>query len=404
MQEIDAILQQYTAKGKLPCAFGAAVTRENGLVYVGSAGLKDIENPESKVHNDSVLAFYSCTKAITATALLILLEDGLVSSIDDPVELYVPDIKEIKVLEKFDENNKPILVEAKTKATIRHLLTNTAGFSYTLFSSKYKTLQETTGAGNVLNSTWEDFKTPFIFEPGTKWHYGVGIDWVGKIVYEVSGMSLGDFCKKRIFEPLGAKSLTFARDAKQIQESVEIHQRDLIDSSKLTPLRNIPKTEPEFHAGGQGCYGTISDYMKFLEIFLHDGKSPQTGAQILRPETVHKYSFTNLLPEGVKITNTLEHSDPLLSNVVTFLDDVPADEKGWTANFYKIYRELPTGRGKNNLSWAGLSNLYYWIDIERGVAGIFATQLFPFADPVALAASNDFETAVYQHLLPVEDA
>lgn len=393
MSQLDVILEKYTAPDKLPCALGAVVTRDKGLVYLGGSGLKDVEDASSKTNLDSTLAFFSCTKAVTTTALLQLLERGLIDSIDDPVEKYVPEIKDIQVLEGFDANNKPILRAPINKPTLRHLLTHTTGFSYTFFSHAYKQLFDASASPNILKSSWEEFKTPLLFEPGTKWHYGVNTDWVGKVVYEVSQMSLGDYCKENIFDPLGADSLTFEKSASQHSDSVELHQR--APDGTIAPLKGILTKKPSFHPGGHGLYGTLTDYMKFLEIFLHEGRSPTTGAQILKPETIRNYSFANLLPENVQIESTLQHSQPEFSNKVDLFDTIPKDKQGWTASFHKIDIPLPTGRGAGSYSWAGLPNLYYWIDPAKGIAGMFSTQLFPFSDTTALQGLQEFETEVY---------
>lgn len=393
MCQLDNVLEKYSTGNTLPCAMGAIVTKDKGLVYIGGSGLKDIENEESQINIDSTLAFFSCTKAVSSTALLHLLDQGLIKSIDDPVANYVNDAKYIKVIHGFDEDKNPILKDPINTLTVRHLLTHSSGFSYSFFSNTYKELFESNGSPNILKSTWNEFNTPLLFEPGTKWHYGVSTDWIGKIVYEVSKMSLGDYCKKYIFEPIGAKSLTFEKTKNQLNDSIEIHQR--YPDGNIKPLKNLLVEKPDFHPGGHGLYGTLTDYMKFLEIFLHEGKSPNNGAQILKPETVKEYSFKNLLPEGVQIESTLEHSQPLLSNKVDLFDMLPKESQGWTAGFHKIDVPLPTGRGKSSLSWAGLPNLYYWIDIEKGITGMFATQIFPFNDEIAVKGFQEFETTAY---------
>jgi methyl acetate hydrolase len=397
MSQLENILDKYTNNKSLPVAFGAIATRDKGIVYVGSSGFRNIEDASTKVDNESILAFFSCTKAVTTTALLQLLEKGLIKSIDDPVENYVPDIKDIKVLKGFDEFGSPILVDPKTKTTIRHLITHTSGLSYSFFSYAYRELYEKHNTADILKSTWDQFQTPYIFEPGTKWHYGAGVDWAGKIVYEVSKQSLGDYCKKNIFEKIDAKSLTFERSDSQIKNTIQLHQRT--EDGSVHSLGEILTEKPEFHPGGHGLYGTISDYVKFLEIFLHEGKSPITGAQILKPETLKNYSFKNLLPEGVQIESTLEHSQPHLSNKIELFDSIPKESQSWTASFHKIDIELPTGRGSESYGWGGLPNLYYWIDLKKGVTGMFATQLFPFSDPIALEAFQEFETAAYKSFI-----
>ncbi|GMM35720.1 hypothetical protein DASC09_030450 [Saccharomycopsis crataegensis] len=396
---LDNILSKYTNpsfENHVPLAIAAVVTRENGLVYLGAAGAKDASVPDDKVTTDTTLAFYSDTKAVACTALLQLLERGQIKSIDETVETYIPEAKNIKILQGFDEEDQPILKDATVKPTIRHLLTHTAGFSYAFFSSHYKKLLDLTGKPNILLSSWEQFQTPLIFEPGSEWHYGVNIDWVGKIVYNVSGQTLDQFLQENVFKQIGAPSLTFTRRPEHYANQAEIHQRANCTSGDLIPLKGIHPEVPEFHAGGHGLWGKLEDYMKFLEIFLHEGKCPSTGAVVLKPETVRDYAFSNLLPKGITCTPNFQYDQPQLSNPVDLFDLFPKDKMSWTANFFKVDVDLPTGRSAGSLSWCGLPNLYYWIDPKKGVTGMFCTQLFPFYDKTALEALTEFETEVYK--------
>lgn len=392
MIAIDNILEKYTTSKQLPLAIGAVVTRDKGLVYNNGYGFKRVDEESSHADEETVVKLFSTSKALTTTALLQLLESGKITSIDDPVEKYIPEIKDTKLMTGVDDEGKPILVTPTKKPTLRNLLTHTAGFSYSFFSHKYADYLKSTGNGDILKSSWEHFNTPFIYEPGTKFHYGVNIDWAGKVVENVSGLTLDAYCKKNIFGPLEANSLTFERFPEQFAQQAQLHQR--VGPTDYQVLENAYVKKPKFHAGGHGCWGKVSDYMKFLEIFLHEGKSPQTGAVILKPETIQKYSFSNLMPEGVKIESTLEVSQPDVSNYVDYFDLF--EKQGWTASFHKTGDELPTGRSANSFNWAGLANLYYWIDVNKGIAGFFATQLFPFYDKSSLQAFGEFETEAYK--------
>lgn len=401
-QVIDPIIQKWTSldtTNPVPHIIAAIVTKDDGLVYLNAAGAKSITNQNDKVNVDSTLAFYSTSKAITTTALLQLVENGQISSIDDPVDKYVPEIKEIKVIDSWnDKTNTPNLVEPKTKPTIRHLLTHTSGFSYSFFSHDYAKLFDATGRPNILKAEWEQFTTPLRFHPGENWHYGVSTDWVGKVVQSVSGKTLDEYVKDHIFKPIGADSLSFRRTPEHFKNHAIMHQRKEFTHGDVEPLDELHPEDPSFHPGGHGIFGKLRDYMKFLEIYLHEGTSPATGAQILKPETVRNYSFANLLPKGVSVNTSLEHSQPQFSNYVDLFDHFSPDQQSWTANFHKIDVDLPTGRSAGSVHWAGLPNLYYWVDPVKGIAGFLATQLFPFYDASVLKANAEFETAAYKLL------
>ncbi|KAG7193071.1 uncharacterized protein KQ657_001188 [Scheffersomyces spartinae] len=393
-ERLDPILEKWTKEGNLPMISAGVVTKD-GIIYLGASGSNNLNNPEGKTNLDTIFELYSTTKAVTTTAAVQLIEKGLLG-LDDLVENYIPEIKGIKILDGFDENDKCIFKDPVNKPTIRNLLTHTAGFSYTFFSFKYAKLYDTTGKPDPFKDSWDEILTPYIYEPGTKWHYGVNIDVLGQVIQKVSGVTLDEYFKKNIFAPLGITSMTFIRKPEQVANKAIIHSREENGSLKVLP--DDRPLEPEFHCGGHGLYGTIPDYLRFLLIFLNKGTSPITGKQILKPESVENYSFANLLPEGVFVEDSLEHSQPYYSKPVTTFSQLPKELHTWTSSFYRTDVPLPTGRSAKSFMWCGLPNLYYWIDPTEGVAGMLATQVFPFFDEKCLEANNEFESEVYKFL------
>jgi CubicO group peptidase (beta-lactamase class C family) len=142
--------------------------------------------------------------------------------------------------------------------------------------------------------------------------------------------------------------------------------------------------------GGGGLYSTVGDYLKFVQMMLNGGKG--NGNQVFKPSTVAlmsknamgKIRVTMLKPAGVGSSNDAEF--------------FPGSPKGWGLSFMTNETIAPTGRSAGSLAWAGLANSYYWIDQNKGVAGVLATQILPFADVKALPLFHDFETAVYKSL------
>lgn len=397
MSNFDKILSSYTDPSRenpLPMVIAGAATREDGLVYLGASGKTNVVDG-TDVTTDTPVAFYSCTKAITTTALLKCLELGLIDLIDDPVEKYVPEIKDSEVFDLIGPDGKVETRKPKVKPTIRHLMTHTSGFLYSFFSNTYKKILDTNGVGNIMELSWKHFKLPLIFEPGTKWHYGISIDWIGRVIYHVLGTDLDSFCKKYIFNPIGADSITFIRTKEQIATQAEIHKRKHNTHGDLVPLVGIHPEVPEFHAGGHGAWGKVEDYLKFLQIFIHEGKT-RDGVEVLKKTTIDNYSLKNLVPEDVSLKPTLEYPDPSLLNPIELFDQLPVEKLGWTSSFQLIDLDFPTGRKAPHYNWCGLPNLYYWIDTTSGVVGMFATQLFPFYDKTALEGFGEFETEVYK--------
>jgi methyl acetate hydrolase len=168
-----------------------------------------------------------------------------------------------------------------------------------------------------------------------------------------------------------------------------LHQRG--EDGSLSPLPDfeLPQ-DPEQHMGGHGLYATVGDYMKFIRMVLNDGDGEH--GRVLKPETVEAMTQDGLEDMKIKeLPGVIEE----LSNDAEFFPGMP---KSWGYTFMINDEDAPTGRPAGELGWAGLSNLYYWIDRTNGLRGFWATQMFPFADPVSFGGYMDFETAIYENI------
>ena len=148
--------------------------------------------------------------------------------------------------------------------------------------------------------------------------------------------------------------------------------------------------EPEVHMGGHGLYSTVGDYMRFIRMWLNDGAGEH--GQVLRPETVRMAERNGL---GEKKVVMLPGVNRALSNDAEFF---PGLSKSWALTFMVNDAEAPTGRPAGALGWAGLANLFYWIDRQNGYGGFWATQILPFGDPTSFTGYIDLETAFYRSL------
>ena len=399
---IDAVLDGVTTGTTRVPGVSAAVTDRLGTIYQGSRGVRNIGTGEP-FEPDTVCAIFSTTKAIAGTACLQLVEDGLLD-LDAPAKEYVSQLGDIQVIEGFDSEGKPKLRAPRRDVTTRHLLTHTAGFAYDFFNETYTRLANGQGQPWVVDASWKSIKTPLLFDPGEQWEYGTSIDWAGMVVEAITGRRLGEVMQTRILGPLGMNDTAFTMTPSMKARQATIHAREDGDGS-LIPLDGVTlPQEPELHMGGHGLYGTATDYVKFIRMWLNDGRS-DSGEQILRPETVEMAS-RNHLPKGMHIkmlpgvgaTNTaksiLPVSKPRLSNDAEFFPGMP---KTWALTFMINEEPAPTGRPAGSLAWAGLANLYYWIDRNNGVGGYWATQIFPFADPTSVAGFLEMERATYQY-------
>ena len=182
-----------------------------------------------------------------------------------------------------------------------------------------------------------------------------------------------DFCANYCIKTLAALSLS--------AEEVTSYQ----SLNKAVFPFEIPQ-QPEFEMGGGGLYSTAEDYLKFLRMVLNYGQLG--GERILTPQGAVALGLNHM---GDCRVYKLKAAIPL-TNDAEFFPGIP---KSWSLAFQINHEPAPTGRPAGGLMWAGLANSYYWLDQTNGLAGVYITQIFPFADNKSLPLYYDFEKAVY---------
>ncbi len=384
----DRILRDVAERENgVPGVVAMATSRE-GNFYEGAAGKREL-GKEAAMTTDTVFAIYSCTKAITGVAVMQLVEEGILD-FDSPAKEYAPEISDIQVLEGFDAEGEPRLRPPKSDITVGQLMLHTAGFGYDFFNEDLVKYGKVRDVPSVVTASMASLRSVLLFDPGERWEYGSNIDWVGKVVEGARGKRLGEVMRERIFVPLGMNDTAFVLSPEMRERRATIHQRG--EDGTLTPLSDfeLPQ-DPEQHMGGHGLYGTVGDYMKFIRMVLNDGDGPH--GRVLKAETVERMAQNGLGEMKIKgLPGVLAH----LSNDAEFFPGMP---KSWAYTFMINDEDAPTGRPAGELGWAGLANLFYWIDRKNGIGGFWATQIFPFADPVSFGGYMEFETAVYESAL-----
>jgi methyl acetate hydrolase len=366
----------------------AMATDRNENIYEGVAGKRDL-GKDAPMSTDTVFAIFSCTKAITGVAVMQLVEEGEIS-LEDPAKEYAPGLADIQVLDGFDDNGEPRTRAPKSDVTIGQLMLHTAGFGYDFFNHDLINYGEKRGVPSVVSATQASLDSVLPFDPGEQWEYGSNIDWVGKVVEGVRGKRLGEVMKERIFGPLGMDSAGFTMTDEAASRRASMHQRG--DDGSLTPLSDfVLDQSPEQHMGGHGLYMPVGDYMKFIRMVLNDGDGP--NGRVLEESTARAMGDNGLGDMKIKL---LPGAIPSLSNDAEFFPGMP---KSWGYTFMINDEDAPTGRPAGELGWAGLANLFFWIDRKNDIGGFWATQILPFADPISFTGYMDFETAVYENAL-----
>jgi CubicO group peptidase (beta-lactamase class C family) len=315
-----------------------------------------------------------------------LVERGRLA-LDAPASRWVPHLGQVQVLEGFDASGQARLRAPASPITLRHLLTHTAGFGYDIWSADLVRFQEQQGIPGIISCQNAALTTPLLFDPGTRWFYGINIDWAGKMVEAASGATLGAYLRENVFGPLGMTDTAFRISASMRQRLAKIHQRG--EDGSLAPQMEleIPQ-EPEFEMGGGGLYGTAGDYLKFVRMILNRGRA--AGTQVLAPETVDQMCANNM---GRLRVQPLKTAMPPLSHDAEFFPGMP---KSWGLAFQRNEAPASTGLSAGSLMWAGLANTFYWIDPSRGVGGVYLSQVLPFIDVKSFPLFLAVQTAAYQ--------
>ena len=371
---IQTLLDGAVARGAAH-GIAALVVDRNGPLFHHAAG-------EANEH--SMFRNASMTKAVATTGALQLVEQGRLS-LDATVESILPEFGQIQLLEGFDGDGQPRLRPPASKATIRQLMTHTAGLGYFFTNEKLLRYLELTGEPSPLSGEKRSLSVPMVNDPGTVWEYGVNTDWLGLVVEKITGQSLGSYLQQHVYAPLGMVDSSFAPSAEQRARLLRVMQRQA--GGGLAPsVHDLPATS-EWDAAGHGSYGTIQDYGRFVQAWLND------GAGVLAKPATAQMALQNQIG-SIQLPELMKSSVPELSNDVPGLP-VP---QNWGLGFHLMQADLPGMRSRGTGDWAGLFNSYYWIDRSKGIGGVLMTQVLPFFDMPVIETLMGFEMAVYQQV------
>ncbi len=274
----------------IPGMVFVAVDKNGDEICAVASGKKGVGNRD-KMTMDTVFWIASCTKLLATMACMQAVEQGKLSLDDtEQVKKLCPELAKVKVLK--DDGT---LEDRKSDISLRMLLSHTAGFGYEFFNPKLRDYGRPVGFDVFHADVRDIYKMPLVNQPGTKWEYGINIDWAGIVLERATGVKLNDWIQQHIMEPLGLKNINMLPTAEMKKELAYMHQkwpgqsqseeRDHMYREPIVAESDADK-ERIFHSGGAGCYAKPKEYVQVLATLLNDGKSPKTGKQILKPETV----------------------------------------------------------------------------------------------------------------------
>ncbi len=376
---IDVLLQDRTANQALP-GLVAGIADSQQTLYQGASGFSDCSSGAA-MKTDTIISIASMTKAITSAACMQLVERGDLD-LDQCIDAFFPELKQLQVLEGFNEDGSMQLRQAASVPTLRELLTHTSGYVYEIWNAN---AQKSVASGQVGSffTDQEGFDAPLAFDPGSRFEYGIGIDWAGKLVELVSGMGLDEYMQKHIFGPLDMLDSFYQVPEDKLARKSALHMRTDEGFTVVPALGGSV-------SGGAGLHSTVNDYLRFMRSLMNSGTLD--GQRILEANTV-EMMFENHIGDirvGPSPSQIPELSNPL---DLTF-----AAQATWGLGFLRHEQQTAMGRPAGSVSWAGLFNSFFWIDRENDLCAMIAAQLLPFLDDNAYAALQSFEQAIYRQV------
>jgi methyl acetate hydrolase len=379
---IDKVLKKPIEAGLVPGVVAVAADDRN-IIYEGAFGRRAVDKPEPMTL-DSVFRIASMTKAVTGTAAMQLVEKGLIG-LEQPMGDVLPVIRNVQVLEGFDGDGTPRLRDPKGPVTLRQLLTHTSGYGYDIFNPDLARYIAVTGLPSILSRKNDALRLPLIFDPGSRWEYGIGIDLVGKVIEEVTGHDLEDYFRRHILDPLGMHDTSFLLRNDMARRLVGTHMRGPDGKPVAIPIDSLEAAE--FHTGGAGLFSTAPDYITFTRMLLAAGT--YNGVEVLKPETV-KLMARNAIGD-LNVPMVRSNNPALALEVETF----PGQVKKWGLTFLINTEDIEGFRSAGSLTWGGVHNTYFWIDLKKRITAVALMQILPIGDPHVQETMIAFERTLY---------
>ena len=367
----DLTFKKYFDSSSIPAVVMGTID-VNGKTTWHSFGPSIWEDSTTVVTENNIFRIYSMTKAITSVAALQLVEKGLIG-LDDPLNELMPEMIAIPIL---DEDGN--LIHSDDIITLRQLLTHTSGFGKNLFSSRLY---------NFNTENWPYEVLPRLFQPGTSFAYGDGLDWAGKVVEKISNQDLETYFKEHITGPLGMNSTWYNLPKDLSENIVTLVGRDSLGI--INAWTRIPQKPQNVYKGASGLFGSPSDYLKFLNCMLNYGKYP--GGQILKRETVELMLKDNLPKEIRPQLDQFENGGIIGYSGGQF--DLMKND-GWGFGWF-IELDENDIRPVNSAYWSGAANSYFTLDVNNKIAIVYFSNYFPANEKESYEFYKLFEKEIY---------
>src|SRR6201996_2757433 len=286
LARVTEFFKNEVATGKIPGAI-VLIQQHGKPVYHEFFGVQDTVS-KAPMTDQTIFRLFSMTKAISAVASMMLLQDGKIK-LDDPVSKFIPSFANVKVgVEKKGADGTPTLeqVPPNRPMTVKDLMTHTSGVTYGFYGDSL--VRKAYRAANIYQGDFDlaEFaeriaRLPLHNQPGGLWQYGHSTDILARVMEVASGKSLFEIEKERLLDPLGMKDTSFfITDPEKIKRMAEPMPND---SDFRVGRINDPTKVKKWESASGGMVSTMGDYARFVQMLLNGGS--YEGKTYLKPET-----------------------------------------------------------------------------------------------------------------------
>ena len=366
---IDGYLQGYVDQEKL-AGSSFAVMRRGELVYANTFGHARTESGQP-MQADTIHRIYSMSKPITSVALLTLYEQGKFQ-LDDPLEKYLPEFSDMRVLTSGSAA-LPVTRHAAKSITPRHIMTHTAGLTYgfegvpNAVDEMYRYRKVGSYDDNLAAFTEKLGQFPLRFDPGSSWNYSYGTDVQGRLIEALSGESFDQYLQDTICGPLGMVDTSFTVAADKVDRFANNYARpkgplDIFDDATSSEYL----TERTFKSGGGGLVSTLPDYLRFGQMLANKGELD--GVRILGRKTV-EYATLNHLPgnRDMEAMGAGGFAESAFNGVGFCLLGSVCVDAAQASNMQSV----------GDYGWGGAAGTRFWVDPTEDLMCVFMTQFMP---------------------------
>jgi CubicO group peptidase (beta-lactamase class C family) len=354
LARLRRVLTREIERKRLPGAV-AMIARQGKLGFLEAFGVQDPASG-APMQNDSIFRIYSMTKPVVSVAIMMLVEEGRLF-LADPLSKYVPAFADPKVA--VERDGRVELVPAERPITIQDLLRHTSGLTYEfvgtaavqrMYLDKKLPSTDQTNADQVERLA----SLPLFSQPGKQWDYSRSTDVLGRIIEIVSGETLGEFLRQRIFAPLGMNDTGFHVPTAKQSRIAEPFAKDP-DSGEAVRLLDI-RRPARFESGGGGLVSTLPDYARFLDMLAAGGTCE--GQRLLARKTIDLMRSDHLGP------NVRRGSELLQPGHGFGLGFAVRTEPGMSV--------MPGSVGL--YFWGGIAGTTFWIDPKEELYAMMLVQ------------------------------